>query len=1409
MNEKTQTVNYDRIRIGIASSDAIRDWSCGEVLKPETINYRTLRPEKDGLFCERIFGTTKEWECYCGKFKSIRYKGVICDRCGVEVTHFKVRRERVGHIELSSPVAHIWFYKAVPSRIGLLLDLSIITLKSVIYYEKYIVTDPGGIPDLKKDALLSEDEYFELRQEYGSAFRAGIGAEIIREMLMNIDMEKEALALREKTQSSKSVDKRRLVRLGLLEDFINSSNRPEWMILDVIPVIPPEIRPMVQLEGGRFATSDLNDLYRRLLNRNNRLKKLLALKAPDIIIKNEKRMLQEAVDAIFDNARRKRAIKGAGNRPLKSLSDILKGKQGRFRQNLLGKRVDYSGRSVIVVGPDLKLHQCGLPRNMAIELFKPFIMRRLVERKIVFNIKSAKKLIDNQYPDVWRILEEVVKEHPILVNRAPTLHRLGIQAFEPVLTDEKAIRLHPLVCTAFNADFDGDQMAVHIPLTAEAQIEAWTLMLSSNNLLDPANGTPIVNPSQDIVLGIYNLTNFRREARGEGKKFFSREEILLAWENKVINIQAMIYLKREDGKPGFAETSAGRIIFSNILPGRQLVDRILSESGIKELIADILERFGAYETTLFLDRVKELGFHYSTYFGNTISIGDIVIPLSKKDILEKSNQHVLKIHQQYHDGLITDDERYQKIISLWTFANDQITKDMMTSLEKDRDSHNHLYIMATSGAKGSRQQIRQLAGMRGLMAKPSGDIIEMPITSNFKEGLSVLEYFISTHGARKGLSDTALKTADAGYLTRKLVDIAQDVTIEMRDCGTINGTDIYPIKVGDEIIEKLSERIVGRFTAEAIINPYTDEVLIEADQEITPEVAKQLDEMEVEKVRIRSVVTCDSSRGICQSCYGTNLASGGLVEIGEAVGIMASQSIGQPGTQLTMRTFHIGGTASSDVRDPEFRLPNPVVILNVPHMLLRNAEGKMVVPRKGYMEVATVLEKFKTTSFEKILVKHRDRVKMGQIIGEMDKSPVKAKKVSFVYINEEADEIMLITNSYQQPLEVGAIFNVEINKFIKKNQVIYKFDPINEPIIVEASGTIRYQDIIIGKTLKEEMDEFTGMINKRIMETKEEQLQPKLVVVTDKGEPREIDLPAGTVLRVKDGAQVQTGDVVARKIRTIHKTIDITGGLPRVQELFEARNPPDVAVIASIDGVVEIGATLKGKRSIQITNEFGDIYKHLVPSGKALTVRNGDFVKTGEPLCEGLISPHDILRIQGETSLYHYVLESVQEVYKRQGVNINDKHIGVIIRQMLRKVEIIDPGDTPYIRGELVDKYRLRENNHQVIKEGGKPASASPVLLGLTKASLNTESFISSASFQETTKVLTNAAIKSVSDELEGLKENVIIGSKIPAGTGKKYYDRLKVYKNVVGDLDFIDNEEEDVEIQQAHSPSQEVASAK
>lgn len=1392
--DKKNNVNYSKVKISLASPEMIKSWSYGEVLKPETINYRTLRPEKDGLFCEKIFGTTRDWECFCGKFKSLRYKGVVCDRCGVEVTPSKVRRERMGHITLATPVAHIWFYRVVPSRISLILDLSIINLKSIIYYEKYIVTDPGTISGLKRKTLITEEEYYEYRNQYGSGFKAGIGAEVILEMLRDMDLEDEAFRLREKVSKSKIRDRRSFARLMLLEDFLNSYNRPEWMIMKVIPVIPPDIRPMVQLEGGRFATSDLNDLYRRIINRNNRLNKLIALKAPEIIIKNEKRMLQEAVDALLDNSRKKKNVKGNGNRPLKSLSDILKGKQGRFRQNLLGKRVDYSGRSVIVVGPELKIHQCAIPKKMALELFRPFVMRKLVERKIVYNVKSAKKLIDKEYPEVWNILEECVQDHPVILNRAPTLHRLGMQAFEPVISSGKAIRLHPLVCAAYNADFDGDQMAVHIPLSTEAQIEAWTLMLSPLNLLDPANGSPIVNPSQDIVLGIYNLTQIKKDDRGEGHFFSSLEEIQRAYENGVVELQAEIKVNYNNE---VVTTTLGRLIFSSLLPqnyDNRLINKVLTDSDLNELISDVYKKCGTYETVIMLDKVKDAGFYYSTLFADTIALEDILIPEKKYEIIHEAQQKSKKNTEDYLNGILTDEEKFQKNISLWTFANEQITHHMMDVLEKDQNGHNSLYLMATSGARGSKQQIRQLAGMRGLMAKPSGEIIDMPIVSNFKEGLGVLEYFISTHGARKGLSDTALKTADAGYLTRKLVDIAQDVTISLDDCGTIVGIDVYPIKVGDEFIEKISERVVGRYSAEDIINPFTEEIILEADTLIDESVALQFDQLEIEKVKIRTVITCDALQGICQKCYGVNLATGRIVDIGETVGIIASQSIGQPGTQLTMRTFHIGGTASSEIKDPFYKAPFDAVLLKIPDNLVEREDGKKVVARRGFITLSVVVESWHKDKVKKLKFKSGDIGNVNDLLGENEKGdPIYLKKSGMIYIDEQNKVIAHISTQHQHPLEIGAVFKKAEGEFIKKDEIVYTFDNITEPLIAEINGIVRYQDVILNKTLKEEVDEMTGVTTKRIITPREEELQPKLIITDVKtNNTVEVDIPINSNLMINDGEEVKKGQSLSGRIRMSQTTVDITGGLPRVQILFEARTPSNSAVIAEIDGEIEVGETKKGKRAVYVKNEYGDQILHMVPSGKTLLVRTGDKVKCGEPICEGLVNSHDILRVMGETSLYLFILENVQEVYKRQGVNINDKHIGVIVRQMLRKVEVVDPGDTSYIKGELVDKYIIRRKNEIVFAEGGQPAVVRSILLGLTKASLNTDSFISSASFQETSKVLSNASIKSSEDLLYGLKENVIVGKKIPAGTGKAVYDNVIVYKNIPGDLDYIMSEEMD-----------------
>ncbi len=1380
---------YKKIQIGLASPEKILEWSYGEVLKPETINYRTLRPEKSGLFCEKIFGTTKDWECFCGKYKSIRYKKVVCDRCGVEITHSKVRRERMGHIQLASPVVHIWFYKAVPSRIGLLLDTSILVLKSIIYYEKYIITDPGDVSELKKNSVVTEEEYYELQEKYGDRFKAGIGAEVLREMLTELDLEGEAIELRKKMSKSKSFDKRKMMRLKLLEDFLGSSNQPEWMVNTIIPVIPPELRPMVQLEGGRFATSDLNDLYRRLINRNNRLKKLIAFKAPEIIVKNEKRMLQEAVDALYDNSRRKRTIKGTGNRPLKSLSDILKGKQGRFRQNLLGKRVDFSARSVIVVGPELKMHECAIPKKMALELTRPFLMNKLVKKKLAFNVKSAKKLIDKEYPEVWKVLEEVIENHPVILNRAPTLHRLGMQAFKPKLSEGKAIRLHPLVCSSYNADFDGDQMAVHLPLSVGAQIEAWTLMLAPHNLLDPANGKTITNPTQDMILGIYNLSLVKPEALGTGRYFSSVEEVKKAFEKNTLEIQAEIKLYDEK-EQRLRPTTLGRIIFSEVIPEEypiKNIDEVLNDEALSKFINDVNKKCGNYKTVEMLDKLKEIGFHYSTLFANTISLEDILIPDEKEKIIEETLGEVQKNNDNYQNGVISDEERYQKNISLWTYANDKITNTMMTNLEGSRDGFNSLYIMAKSGARGSKQQIRQLAGMRGLMAKPSGDIIDMPIISNFKEGLNVLEYFISTHGARKGLSDTALKTADAGYLTRKLVDISQDVTITMQDCNTIRGIDVHPIKLGNEIIEKLSERVVGRTTAEDIINPFTEEVILKAGGLITEEIADQVDKYEIESVTIFTVVTCDAEKGICQKCYGISLADRNMVNIGEPVGIIASQSIGQPGTQLTMRTFHIGGTASSEVKEPFFKAATDLVIINLPENLIVNSDKKLMATRRVFITLAGVYDKWSMDALKEIKVQDGELVKLNSVIAVDKKGEeIVCRKSGTIKIDEKNKLLVQILNPYQHPVEIGSIFEKEEGEFVKAGKVIYTFDSIIEPIIAEKSGVVRYQDIIVGKTMKEEIDELTGTTNNKIIESKEEKLQPKLIIISEAGEPTEVDIPVSSTLYINDGDEVKTGDILSGRIRSFQKTVDITGGLPRVQELFEARVPLNSAVIAEIDGRVQIGEIKKGKRMVSVINEFGDEIVHVIPSVKAMLVRSDDYIKAGEPLCEGQINPHDILRVSGEKELYRFILRKVQEVYKRQGVDINDKHIGVIVRQMLRKVEVIDPGDTSYIKSEIVDKYKIRKLNQEVVEEGGQPAIVKTILLGLTKASLNTESFVSSAAFQETTKILTNAAIKNSVDDLKGLKENVIIGQKIPAGTGNESYDNVNIYKEVQGDMDYL-----------------------
>jgi len=1373
--------NFDSIMIKLASPDQIRAWSYGEVKKPETINYRTLRPEKDGLFCERIFGTTKEWECYCGKFKSIRYKGVICDRCGVEVTHFRVRRERMGHIELASPVSHIWYYRSVPSRMGLLLDLAIVALRSILYYEKYIVIDPGDT-DLKKMQLLSEEEFLESQERYGMAFTAGIGAEAIRTLLENLDLDALSAELRVKMQEKgRKSDKRLLKRIEIVEQFRDSGNRPEWMILDVIPVIPPELRPMVQLDGGRFATSDLNDLYRRVINRNNRLKRLLALNAPDIIIRNEKRMLQEAVDALFDNSKKKRVVKGAANRPLKSLSDMLKGKQGRFRQNLLGKRVDYSGRSVIVVGPELKLHQCGLPTKMALELFKPFIMRKLVEKDVVYNIKKAKTLVEMETPEVWAVLEEVVTEHPVLLNRAPTLHRLGIQAFEPVLVEGKAIKLHPLVCHAFNADFDGDQMAVHVPLTPAAQIECWTLMLSSRNLLNPANGYPIVIPTQDMVLGTNYLTMEKAGAKGEGKYFSSTEEVLMAVDARSVDYQALIKVKK-NGE--YIETTAGRIILNEELPPEiGIINRSLGEKELRTLIASCYKEHGSNVTVKMLDAIKDLGFRYATRFGATIGMEDIIIPDTKKDLISKANAQVEEIQNQYLQGHITNEERYNRVVEEWSQTNEHITNELMNELRKDRGGFNPVHMMAYSGARGSRSQIRQLGGMRGLMAKPSGEIIELPIRSNFKEGLSVIEFFISTNGARKGLADTALKTADAGYLTRRLVDIAQDVVINEEDCGTINGLEMRPIKDGEEIVESLRDRIVGRFTLERVRHPITGEIIIDVNQEIIDEIADQIEAAGIEHVRIRTVLTCEAKHGVCVKCYGRNLATNKTVNIGEAVGIIAAQSIGQPGTQLTMRTFHIGGAATKISEENRIYLRYPVLVESITGNTVALKDGNLLFTRKGYIMVHRILRTVEMKKGDRVLVEDGQKVLKGEVVLQRKGEKITAEEIAYVHRGKES--LLLIAQPQRVDIRNGSELMVLQGQIVAAEEALAYFDPFSEPIIAESEGKVVFEDIVLGTTLKEEINEDTGKIEKKITDYTVETLQPRVVIQDDNAEiAATYYLPGNAYLNVADGESINSGRVLAKLPRESVKTRDITGGLPRVGELFEARKPKNPAVLAKVGGSVNFRGLLKGKRVIVVVDPYGKELKHLVPMGKHLLVRDGDMVEAGELLCDGNTDPHDILLILGEQALQSYLVNEIQEVYRLQGVNINDKHIGVIIRQMMKKIEIMQVGDTNFIFGQQIDRYRFNEENRKVIREGGQPAIAGPLLLGITKASLNIDSFISAASFQETTRVLTNASIKGSRDHLHGLKENVIIGHLIPAGTGILAYKDIKLLDENMEDLD-------------------------
>ena len=1389
--------DFDSLMIRLASPDTIRAWSYGEVKKPETINYRTLRPERDGLFCERIFGTTKEWECFCGKFKSIRYKGVICDRCGVEVTHFKVRRERMGHIELAAPVSHIWYYRSVPSRMGLLLNLQVAALRSVLYYEKYIVIDANDT-DLEPMQLLTEDEYRDAHERYGAAFTAGMGAGAIKTLLQNINLDELAAQLRAKMiEKGAKSDQRLLRRIEIVENFRASGNKPEWMILDVIPVIPPDLRPMVQLDGGRFATSDLNDLYRRVIHRNSRLSKLMELKAPDIIIRNEKRMLQEAVDALFDNSKRKKAIKGASNRPLKSISDLLKGKQGRFRQNLLGKRVDYSGRSVIVVGPELKLWQCGLPTKMALELFKPFIMKKLVQKEVVSNIKKAKLLVEQEAAEVFAVLDEVVSEHPVLLNRAPTLHRLGIQAFEPVLVEGKAIRLHPLVCKAFNADFDGDQMAIHVPLTQAAQMECWTLMLSARNLLDPANGKTIVFPTQDMVLGLYYLTKERALPEGKKERLYSSvAEVLMAAECHAIGWQepVLINYETEPGKIETVRTTPGRILFNEEMPeGVPFTNYALNDKKIRKLIENVFKDKGPWLAVQLLDKLKAVGYKYATYFGATLSMEDMIIPPEKAGMLEKANKEVLEIYNQYKGGHITQEERYNRVVDVWQKTNSNLKEILMKRLQEDKGGFNTIHMMETSGARGSKDQINQLAGMRGLMSKPTGDIIELPIRSNFKEGLNVMEFFISTNGARKGLTDTALKTSDAGYLTRRLVDIAQNVVVNEEDCGTINGIEYAAIKRGDEIRESLSERIAGKYTLERVIHPITGELLIDVNEYITDETAKKIEEAGVETVKLRTVLTCESKHGVCVKCYGRDLARNRIVRIGEAVGIIAAQSIGQPGTQLTMRTFHEGGTASKNVEENRIVFNDySIIVRGIKGSYVTLKNGHFLFTRKGEFTFSRVLNEYALKKGETALVSTGTRVVKGNPLYTLKNG--KEVLSENIAIAEVRDNIIYLTGQ-EQTIEIrnGSEVVVKENDVIKAGETVGTFDPFADPILAEYDGFVRFEDILPGTTLKEEADEETGVVEKRISDAHFDKMQPRIFISDESGNTVGEDsyfLPGGAQLLVEEGQEIKAGAILAKIAKESVKTKDITGGLPRVSELLEARRPKSPAVLAAIAGVITIKkGLLKGKRTIMVRDEYGHDVKYLVPIGKRMLVRDGDTVKAGEPLCDGSFDPHDILNILGENALQNYLMKEIKEVYDAQGVTINDKHVGIIVRQMLRKVKIVSVGDTKFIFDQQIDKYRFHEENKRVKEEGGQPAVARPMFQGITKAALNIDSFISAASFQETTKVLTNAAIAGSSDELRGLKENVIIGHLIPAGTGMKQYRDIKLFDKNKSDLDIQMNE--------------------
>ncbi|MFT3761011.1 MAG: DNA-directed RNA polymerase subunit beta' [Pseudoxanthomonas sp.] len=1362
-NQQRTTIDFDAIKIALASPDLIRSWSFGEVKKPETINYRTFKPERDGLFCAAIFGPIKDYECLCGKYKRMKHRGVVCEKCGTEVTLAKVRRERMGHIDLASPVAHIWFLKSLPSRIGLMLDMTLRDIERVLYFEAYVVTEPGLTP-LESRQLLTEEQYLQARQEHGDDFDAAMGAEAVYELLRTIDLQSEMANLREEIASTGSETKlKRLTkRIKLVEAFIESGNRPEWMVMTVLPVLPPDLRPLVPLDGGRFATSDLNDLYRRVINRNNRLRRLLELNAPDIIVRNEKRMLQESVDALMDNGRRGRAITGTNKRPLKSLADMIKGKQGRFRQNLLGKRVDYSGRSVIVVGPYLKLHQCGLPKKMALELFKPFVFAKLQRRGLATTIKAAKKLVEREEAEVWDILEEVIREHPVLLNRAPTLHRLGIQAFEPVLIEGKAIQLHPLVCTAFNADFDGDQMAVHVPLSLEAQLEARALMMSTNNILSPANGEPIIVPSQDVVLGLYYMTRALENKKGEGMAFANVAEVRRAYDNRAVELHAKVKVRiaetviGEDGsrskKTSIVDTTVGRALLAEILPDGlpfALANTELNKKAISRLINSSYRMLGLKDTVVFADKLMYTGYAFATRAGVSIGIDDMLIPAEKKGILGEAEQEVLEIQEQYQSGLVTAGERYNKVVDIWSRTNERIAKAMMDTIGTDKvvnakgetiaqKSMNSLYIMADSGARGSQAQIRQLAGMRGLMARPDGSIIETPIKANFREGLNVQEYFNSTHGARKGLADTALKTANSGYLTRRLVDVAQDVVITENDCGTHDGLTMTPIVEGGDVVEALKDRVLGRIVAEDVFLPGNDEDPIVTRNTLLDEVwVQKLEDAGVQSVKVRSTITCEADFGVCAHCYGRDLARGHLVNIGEAVGVIAAQSIGEPGTQLTMRTFHIGGAASraAAVDNVTVKTTGTVKFNNL--KTVEHASGSLVaVSRSGEVSVLDAHGR------------ERERYK----------------------------------------LPYGATITVKDGDAVKAGQTVANWDPHNHPIVSEVAGFVRFVDFVDGVTVIEKTDELTGLASREITDPKRrgstgKDLRPIIRIVDKNGKdlsipgtdlPAQYLLPPRSIVNLQDGAAVGVGDVVTKVPQEASKTRDITGGLPRVADLFEARKPKDPAILAERSGVVSFGKDTKGKQRLIIKDTDGNEHEELIPKYRAITVFEGEHVAKGETIVDGEPSPQDILRLLGVEPLAAYLVKEIQDVYRLQGVKINDKHIEVITRQMLRKVEITDAGNSKFLAGEQVEKQRAIEENAKLAARNELPAQFDPVLLGITKASLATESFISAASFQETTRVLTEAAVRGTRDNLRGLKENVIVGRLIPAGTGLAYHNQRR-----------------------------------